>query len=483
MRRMRSSTMATSYKTFNPVSGAFLDEYPFATAADVSRSLEGLQLGFLQWSKLTFSERQKMLRPAVGLFRLGKEELAKAITDEMGKPYFQALAEIDKSLDSIEYMCTAPYPELDVKAIKTFSDTDKTSHQVYHKPKGIILGVMPWNYPFWQAVRMVFPALLAGNTVLLKHSEVTPSTGNFMKKIFSKVDVKHIFDHLIFDHTLTETVIADRRVHGVSLTGSVKAGYLLSEYAGKHLKRGVFELGGSDAHLVLADAQIEKTAAAIAKSRLQNTGQSCIAAKRVVVDHKVSQSLIDQLVVQFDKYVYGNVFDRKTTLGSLAHYRFKPEDEARFNFAKTFCDVVYERSPDAGLIKSLAEEPSRQAFVPLRILKVKKMNDEFLKFIKTNEFFSPTLLVFEYATLDEGLKLVNGTNFGLGGSVYSENLTHAHEVAAQFESGMVAINDAVASHVMLPFGGVKSSGIGREMGLQGFTEFTDIQVITTNRLN
>ncbi|MES2803107.1 MAG: aldehyde dehydrogenase family protein [Bdellovibrionota bacterium] len=471
-----------SFKTFNPVSGAFLDEYPFATATDISRSLEGLQIGFLRWKELSFSERQKVLRPAVGLFHQGKEELAKSITEEMGKPYFQSLAEIDKALQSLEYMCTNPCSELDIKTVKTFSDSEKTSHQIYHKPKGIILGVMPWNYPFWQAVRMIFPALLAGNTVLLKHSENTPTTGHFIKKVLSKVEVKNIFDHLIFDHTLTESVIADRRVHGVSLTGSVKAGYLLSEYAGRHMKRGVFELGGSDAHLVLADANIEKTAQTIAKSRLQNTGQSCIAAKRVIVDSQISQDLIDQLVVNFDRYVYGNVFDRKTTLGSLAHHRFVPEDEARFNFVKAFCDVVYERIPDVGLIKSLAEEPARQAFVPLRILKVKKTNDDFFKYIKTYEFFSPTLLVFEYNTLEDALKLVNGTNFGLGGSVYSENIHEAHKTAQRFESGMVAINDAVASNVMLPFGGVKSSGIGREMGPQGFTEFTDIQVLTTNRL-
>jgi len=472
-----------SFKTFNPTSGAFLQEYPLATASDISRSLEGLQMGFLRWRDLSFSERQKVLRPAVGLFNQHKEELAKSITEEMGKPYFQSLAEIDKTLLSLEHMCSTPCPELDVQAVKTFSDSEKTSHQIYHKPKGIILGVMPWNFPFWQSVRMIFPALLAGNTVLLKHSENTPSTGNFIKKILSQVDVKNIFDHLIFDHSLTESVIADRRVHGVSLTGSVKAGYLLSEYAGKHMKRGVFELGGSDAHLVLRDADIVKTAANIAKSRLQNTGQSCIAAKRVIVDRQISNELIDQLVVNFDKYVYGNVFDRKTTLGPLAHHRFKPEHEARFNYVKAFCEVIYERSPDQAIVKSLAEEPSRQAFVPLRILKVKKATDEFMKYMKTNEFFSPTLIIFEYNTLEDGLTLVNHTQFGLGGSVYSEDIFRAHDVAKKFESGMVAINDAVASNVMLPFGGVKSSGIGRELGMQGYTEFTDIQVLTTNRLN
>lgn len=472
-----------SFKTFNPTSGAFLAEYPFATASDISRSLEGLHIGFLRWRDLSFSERQKVLRPAVGLFHQHKEVLAKSITEEMGKPYFQSLAEIDKALQSLEHMCTAPCPELEVKAVKTFSDSEKTSHQIYHKPKGIILGVMPWNFPFWQSVRMIFPALLAGNTVLLKHSENTPSTGNFLKKILSQVDVKNIFDHLIFEHSLTESVIADRRVHGVSLTGSVKAGYLLSEYAGRHMKRGVFELGGSDAHLVLDDADIVKTAAHIAKSRLQNTGQSCIAAKRVIVDRQMSNQLIDQLVVNFDKQVYGNVFDRKTTLGPLAHHRFKPEDEARFNQVKPFCEVTYERHPDPAIIKSLAEEPTRQAFVPLRILKVKKATDEFMKFMKTNEFFSPTLIIFECNNVDDGLILANHTQFGLGGSVYSEDIFRAHEVARKFESGMVSINDAVASHVMLPFGGVKSSGIGREMGMQGYTEFTDVQVLTTNRLN
>lgn len=472
--------MAT-FKTFNPTTGKFLHEYPFAQGADISKSLENLHIGFGRWKALSFSERQKVLRPAVGLFYQAKEELAKLITTEMGKPLAQSLAEIDKSLQALEYMCTNPCPELDVKPIKTYSDSEKVSHQIYHKPKGIILGVMPWNFPFWQAVRMIFPALLAGNTVLLKHSENTPSTGNFIKKILSQVEVKNIFDHLIFDHSLTESVIADSRVQGVSLTGSVKAGYILSEYAGKHMKRGVFELGGSDAHLVLADANIEKTAFNITKSRLQNTGQSCIAAKRVIVDQKISQALIDQLIVNFDKYIWGDVFDRNTTLGPLAAARFKPEDEARLNYAKNFCEMVYERKPDENLIKSFAEEPSRQAFVPLRILKVKKLTDEFLKYMKTTEFFSPTLLVFECSCLEEGLQLVNHTNFGLGGSVYSESIHHAQEVALRFESGFVAINDAVASNAMLPFGGVKSSGIGRELGAHGFTEFTDIQVVSTTR--
>jgi succinate-semialdehyde dehydrogenase/glutarate-semialdehyde dehydrogenase len=470
-----------SFKTYNPVSGAFLHEYTFATAADVSKSLENLHTGFQRWKTLSFSERQKALRPAVGLFNQSREELAKMITDEMGKPYSQSLSEIDKSLQSLEYMCTNQCPALDVQSIKTFSDPNNVSHQVYHKPKGIILGVMPWNYPFWQAVRMIFPALLAGNTVLLKHSENTPSAGEFIKKILSQVDVKNIFDHLIFEHSLTESVIADCRVQGVSLTGSVKAGFLLSEYAGKHMKRGVFELGGSDAHMVLSDANIEKSAANITKSRLQNTGQSCIAAKRVVVDAKVSRALIDQLVVNFDRYAWGDVFERSTTLGPLASARFKPEDDERFNFAKNYCEVVYERYPDETVIKSLSEESSRQAFVPLRILKAKKLNPEFLKYLKTNEFFSPTLVVLEYANLEEGLDLVNQTHFGLGGSIYSENIASAQEIALRFESGVVAVNDGVASNAMLPFGGIKSSGIGRELGMLGFTEFTDIQVVSTTR--
>lgn len=472
--------MAT-FKTFNPASGKFLHEYPLAQGADVSKSLENLHIGFLRWKTLSFSERQKVLRPAVGLFHQAKEELARSITEEMGKPYAQSLSEIEKSLQSLEYMCTNPCPELDVKPVKTFSDSENVSHQIYHKPKGIILGVMPWNFPLWQAVRMIFPALLAGNTVLLKHSEVTPTTGNIIKKILSQIEVKNIFDHLLFDHSLTESIIADSRVHGVSLTGSVKAGYLLSEYAGRYMKRGVFELGGSDAHLVLPDANIEKAAASIAKSRLQNSGQSCIAAKRVVVDQKVSQALIDQLVVNFDKQVWGNIFDKTTTIGPLAAARFKPEDEARFNFVKQFCEVVYERSADKVLIESLAEEPSRQAFVPIRILKARKITDEFIKYMKTTEFFSPTLMVFECDSLEKGLELVNHTNFGLGGSVYSESIHHAQDVALRFDCGFAAINDMVVSNAMLPFGGVKSSGIGRELGMQGFTEFTDIQVVSTTR--
>lgn len=463
-----------SFKTFNPTTGAFIDEYTYATATDISKSLDLLHGGFLRWKMLSFAERQKVIRPAIGLFHQAKEELAKMISTEMGKPYFAALAEIDKSLQALEYMCVTPYPELDVKVVE--------NHKIYHHPKGVILGVMPWNFPFWQAVRMIFPALLAGNTVLLKHSEITPSTGSFIKKVLSQIEVKNLFDHLIFEHTLTESIIADRRVHGVSLTGSVKAGYTLSEYAGKYMKRGVFELGGSDAHLVLSDADIEKAARIIAKSRLQNTGQSCISAKRAIIAKEKSKEFIEHLKNNFEEAVFGNVFDREVTVGPLAHMRFKPEDEARFQMAKKFSEVVYEQLPDEGIIKSLAADTERQAFVPLRILKVRNLTAEFMQYLKTAEFFSPTLLVFEYSNLEEGIRLVNSTQFGLGGSVYSQNLVKAQEVALQFESGMVAINEAVQSNVMVPFGGVKASGIGRELGTHGFTEFTDIQVVTTAKV-
>lgn len=470
-----------SFKTFNPATGAFIDEHPYAQATDISRSIEQLHNGFLRWSKFSFNDRQKILRPAIGLFRQGREELAKSITNEMGKPYSATLAEIDKSIQAMEYMCTQSFQELAPTPIKTITDHQNISHHIYHKPKGVILGVMPWNFPFWQAVRMIWPALLTGNTVLLKHSEITPSTGNFIKKILSQVEVKNIFDHLIFEHSLTESVIADSRVHGVSLTGSVKAGYTLSEFAGKYMKRGVFELGGSDAHLVLDEANLVKTASVIARSRLQNTGQSCIAAKRVIVPKGKVNELLVQLVAQFNKSVFGDPLDRQTTVGPLAHYRFKNEDESRFQMAKQFSEVVFEKKPDELFIQSIVKESLQQAFVPLRILHVKKPTADFLKYVKVTEFFSPTLLVFEYNTTDEALALVNNTQFGLGGSVYSENLAKAHDIALQFDSGMVAINEAVASNVALPFGGTKASGLGRELGLQGFFEFTDTQVITTNK--
>lgn len=469
------------YKTYNPVSGSVLNEYEYATGAEVSRSLDLLHNGFQHWRQLSFTERQKALGPAVGLFRQHKEELAKLMTDEMGKPYFQSIAEIDKCLASMEYMCTSHYPQQNITKVQTEVENHTLNHQIYHKPKGIILGVMPWNYPLWQAVRMVFPALLSGNTVLLKHSEISPSTGNFMKKMFNQIEVKNIFEHLIFAHTLTESVIADARVHGVSLTGSIKAGLTLSGYAGKYMKRGVFELGGSDAYLVLDEANIEKSAATIAKSRLQNTGQSCIAAKRCLISKTKSQEFFDHLILNFEKYKFGNIFERSTTLGPLASSRFKVDDENHLKFALKYCDLVYEKAADPGLIKSFAKDSDKQAFVPIRILKVRNLTPEFLNYVKTNEFFSPTLLVFEYTSLEQALQLVNGTDFGLGAAVFSENIEQAHQVALKIDSGMVSINEMVQSNVALPFGGVKSSGIGREMGTYGFEEFTDVQVITINR--
>ncbi|MFN3455659.1 MAG: aldehyde dehydrogenase family protein [Pseudobdellovibrio sp.] len=474
--------MSKTYKTYNPASGAFLKERCFVDLETIQNSLDVLQNGFNEWKKLSFKDRQEKLKAVNDILKTKREEIAKSITEEMGKPYYHSLAEVDKSLKAIDYMCEHDYVDLEPKKTHALEQSENTTYEVVLKPKGIILGIMPWNFPLWQSIRMIYPTILMGNTVLLKQSEITPTTGEILDEVFKKCGLSSIFRHHIFHHENTEAIIADPRVKGVSLTGSVRAGRTLSSLAGKYMKKGVFELGGSDPYLVLEDADIEKSAQVIAKTRLINTGQTCIAAKRAFVPKEKANFFYESLVKQLEKMSYGNLYERSTQLGSLAHVKFREDDLVRYEALKKYSNVIYEKYVSESFLNTLTVNSEMQAYAPVRVLKIKNNKDsEMLDLMKENEFFSPTLIVFEYDNIEEALALVNGTDFGLGGAVFSQDLEKARHIALQIDSGMVGINEAVKSDVMLPFGGVKSSGQGREMGLLGFYEFCDSQVVATHK--
>ncbi len=465
----------TEVWTTNPATGERLKPYSMIQdMADVQPLLFELSSGFNHWKKLSFQDRQKNLLPTVKFFTDSKKEIALEITLQMGKPLAQAITEIDKCIESIQYMCTHSYKEFDPQ----FVETTQQMNEVYHRPLGVILSVMPWNFPLWQVVRMIYPALLMGNVILLKHSEITPSIGVLVEKIFSYMDYR-VLKNILFDHSLTEEIIADSKVSGVSLTGSTKAGYKLSEYAGKYLKRGVFELGGSDAYLVLDDADIKLSVQTILKSRLHNTGQTCISAKRAFVSKNKIDLFLAEMKADMQNYQFGDPMSPKTHLAPLAHFKFKKEYLDKRKIIDPYVSLEMSIQPDSADLNSTIK-----AFVPVEILRVKDIHSVALKNIMNDlEFFSPTLLVYVYDTEDQAEDLINSTKYGLGSAIFTTNIAKAKKIAANIEAGICVINGLVKSDVKLPFGGFKSSGLGRETGIIGFYEFTQTQVISYGRSN
>ena len=463
----------TEVWTTNPATGERLKPYLiFQDLADVQPLLLELTKGFSLWKKLSFQDRQKKLLPTVKLFEAAKKEIALEITLQMGKPLAQALVEIDKCIESIQYMCTHGYKEFDPQYI----ETTQQMNEVHHRPLGVILSVMPWNFPLWQVIRMIYPALLMGNVILLKHSEITASIGVLVEKIFSKLDYC-VLKNILFDHSLTEDIIADSKVSGVSLTGSTNAGYKLSEYAGRHLKRGVFELGGSDAYLVLDDADIKLSAQTILKSRLHNTGQTCISAKRAFVSKNKIELFLTEMKAELINYQFGDLMSPKTQLAPLASVQFKKDYLEKRKLIDAYVSLEMSIQPPSSDLES-----RDKAFVPVEILRIKDIHSLPLKKIMNDlEFFSPTLLVYVYDTEGQAIELLNSTKYGLGSAIFTTDVIKAKKMAANIEAGICVINGLVKSDVRLPFGGFKSSGLGRETGIIGFYEFTQTQVISYGR--
>jgi len=467
-----------TFKTVNPWNNTDISTYEYVNYKNIESCLVQLNQGFKNWKLLNYRDRQEKIKLIADYFRDNIDEIAKSITLEMGKPFSQAFAEVQKSIEAINYLCQCSLDDVLMQKIDTRFKKDY-DHVVIYKPKGIILSIMPWNFPFWQSIRMIVPTLIVGNCVLLKSSEQTPTSGDYILKAFRSANLSDVFGHLIFSHDLTESILADERVCGVSLTGSTQAGFKVSEIAGRYMKKSVFELGGSDAYVVLSDADLKLSARSIAVSRLQNTGQSCIACKRVFVDETIISIFLNELVQEFEKYKFGDLFSAQTKLGPLSHEKFVKQDQQLFDYISAHVDVFYLKKPENDFTST--ENYSLKNFSPVRILKIKKdAPKEIYDFINQTEFFSPTLIVMSFDHVDQCLERVNASIYGLGGAVFTKNTDYGRIIASQFESGMVCVNDFIKSDYELPFGGNKKSGHGRELGVAGFTEFCDSQLISVN---
>lgn len=412
------------------------------------------------WKKTSFSDRRKLLKSLSAQLLASKQKYAELIVSEMHKPIAQAISEIEKCALMCDY-----YAGIDDVLI---TEKVKTKHQISeirHVPLGVIIGVMPWNFPFWQALRFAVPTILAGNSVVLKHASICKGSGDAMQELFEQAGFPNgLFQHLDISHDEVAELLALAEVRGVSLTGSEAAGRKIAEIAGKNLKKCVLELGGSDAFIVLEDADLELAAQNAALGRLQNCGQTCVAAKRFIILEGVYDVFMKKFLEEYKKYIPLSPEDAETKISEMA----------REDLADELLEQ-YEKAVSGGvkIILPLERESAR-------VLKPGLISMNSGNPMLNEEFFGPLGMVFKVATEAEALALANSVDFGLGNSVWTRSPDKAEYFAENLESGTVAINQIVKSDPQLPFGGTKNSGFGVELSQYALHEFTTLKTIMGN---
>lgn len=421
-------------------------------------TLECAQATHLAWRKTHLTERTRLLSALARVLRGKSAQYARLMSEEMGKTICAAHAEIEKCAWTCEvYAANAANWLAEEEVV-----ADGQKHCIIVEPLGVILAVMPWNFPFWQVIRFLVPALLTGNAALLKHAaNVTGSALNIQEAINEAGFPEGLFATILASHEQIEQVIAHPLCRGVSLTGSTEAGKAIAATAGKYLKKVVLELGGSDPLIVLADADITAAAKAAVVGRFQNNGQSCIAAKRIIVQQEVQEAFIAALLVEVGKLVVGDPLDESTDIGPLVN------EQAAEKMELFVADALAK-----GAIVLTGGSRHGAYFSPTVLANVTTIMD-----VMTKEVFGPIMPVIVAQTEDEAVTLANDTCFGLGASVWSRDLARGEQVARKLAAGAVFVNSITKSDPRMPFGGIKASGFGRELSRWGLREFANIKTI------
>ena len=450
-----------TFESINPATGEILEvigEWPEERTAATIAAVHG---AWPAWRDTPFARRGELMKKAAEVLHRHREEYARLMALEMGKPVTEGRAEAEKCAWVCEYYAEsaerflAPEP----------AESDGSRAYVAFRPLGPVLAVMPWNFPFWQVFRFAAPALMAGNVALLKHSSNVPLCALAIEEVFHRAGFpENLFRTLMIGSRQVEGVIEDELVKAVTLTGSEEAGRKVAAAAGRMLKKTVLELGGSDPFIVLADADLEETARTAARARCINSGQSCIAAKRFIVEAGVYGEFMERFTRVMAGLVVGDPLDETTQVGPQAR-----EDLMRELHAQV------EDSVAAGAELVLGGKPlERQGyFYPPTILAGVRPGMRAYH----EEFFGPVASVIRVADPEEAVRVANDSPFGLGGSVWTRDTRKGEEVAARVETGAVFVNGLVKSDPRLPFGGVKRSGYGRELSAFGIREFVNIQTV------
>ncbi|HVS47347.1 MAG TPA: NAD-dependent succinate-semialdehyde dehydrogenase [Candidatus Dormibacteraeota bacterium] len=448
-------------KSIDPATGRELATFPELDEAGIDAAIGRAWAARHGWRDAGAEVRAAIMRSVAGVLRADKQRYAALLTTEMGKPILEAEAEVEK--------CAWTAVWLADNAARLLADepTESTASESYvtFQPLGVVLAVMPWNFPFWQAFRAGLPALVAGNAMLLKHSSNVPQSALAIEEAFREAGVPEgVFQTLMIGSGAVERIISDRRVAGVTLTGSEAAGSMVATTAGKALKKSVLELGGSDPFIVLKDADIAAAATVACRARNQNNGQSCIAAKRFIVEEPVADDFEDRLVKAVAALKVGNPMDRGNQVGPLARADLVEDLERQVS------DSV--RLGARALTGGKRLDGGGYFFEPTVLVNVRPGMPAYHE-----ETFGPVASVIRVKDAEDALRVANDTDFGLGSAIWTSDVERAKQLAERIEAGMVFINGMVASDARLPFGGVKRSGYGRELGSYGIKEFVNIQTV------
>ena len=417
----------------------------------------------LSWRNLSIQNRISFLPQLSKLLLENKEEYATCITTEMHKPISQAIAEVEKCALLCNYYYENAESFLFTKNIKT----EATESFVTYEPLGVILGVMPWNFPFWQVFRFAVPTIIAGNTVIVKHASNVPKSAKLIQSIFEQAGFPNgCYQDLQIPSSGVAKVIANPIIKAVSLTGSEQAGIAVATEAGKHLKKCVLELGGSNAFIILEDANLEKTVEIAVNARMQNAGQSCIAAKRFLVHENIAEEFLTKFKVAIQNIKTGNPLDKETQIGSLARVDLAEELE-----------IQVQKSIQMGAMLLVGGNRKDAFYEPTILTKVTTEMPVF-----NEETFGPVAAIIIFKTIEETIELSNQSEFGLGVSIFTQDIDFIKTKISAFNEGAVFINEMVKSDPRLPFGGIKKSGYGRELAEDGIKEFVNVKTVVINIL-
>lgn len=447
--------------TINPATGETVRTFEPLTDAELEAKLARAERAFQNHRHSSFAERAEKMLAAAAIFENERDRLARLMTLEMGKPLAEARDEAAKCATACRYY--AEHAER-LLADEPIPEAEGRCHARY-EPLGIVLAVMPWNFPFWQVARFAAPALMAGNVGLLKHAGNVPQCGLALEELFRRAGfAEGCFQYLAIESETVSRVIEDARVAAVTLTGSVAAGSAVAAIAGKQIKRTVLELGGSDPFVVMPSAPLEATVKQAVKARTQNNGQSCIAAKRFIVHTAIYDEFEKQFVEAFQQLCVGDPLDDKTDLGPLAQAKSVETLETQVQTALKL---------GARLLTGGKRKPGPGFFFEPTILADAPTDGSFAR----EEFFGPVALLIRARDLDEAIAIANGTPFGLGASIWTRDEAEQQRGIRELQAGQVFVNSIVASQPALPFGGIRHSGYGRELGTAGIREFVNAKSV------
>ncbi len=454
--------MSDIIKSVNPYNQQVIKSYTLNSQEEVFSKLKIAKNTFKDWSTIDVSKRARLLIKVGNILEARLEELSQLITLEMGKPIKESRAEINKCIFLCDFYATNAETFLADQII----ETDAHESFISYDPLGVILAVMPWNYPFWQVFRFAAPTLTAGNTAVLKHASNVSGCALAIQDIFEAAGYpKGCFQTLITDHKNIEAILKEDSIQAVSLTGSEKAGKTIAKIAGENLKKAVLELGGNNACIVLDDANLEKYIDTMVKARMQNTGQSCIAAKRFIVTENIYNTFLEQFTTRVKALKYGDPLHEETEIATLAR------EDLAIDLQKQVEDAISKGA------KVIAGNKRDKAYFAPTILTALNKNMAVFK----EETFGPVAPIFKVKDLEEALALATDSRFGLGTMLFTEDIETAARAISKIPDGAFFINEMVKSDPRLPFGGTKASGYGRELSKEGIHEFVNIKTVYINK--